>query len=72
MGAATVFSRIGPKLRQLSVDERTAPKIKTLRAPSAGVAERMLCKMDWEGRPWEIEKTLVKGIYPPWYRGDPS
>lgn len=26
MGAATVFSRIGPKLRQLSVDERTLPK----------------------------------------------
>ena len=26
MGAATVFSRIGPKLRQLCVDERTLPK----------------------------------------------
>jgi hypothetical protein len=26
----------------------------------------------WEGHPWKIEKTLVKGIYPPGYRGDPS
>jgi hypothetical protein len=26
----------------------------------------------WEGHPWAIEKTLVKGVYPLGYRGDPS
>jgi hypothetical protein len=26
----------------------------------------------FERHPWEIEKTLIKGIYPPGYRDDPS
>jgi hypothetical protein len=26
----------------------------------------------WNRHPWEIERTIIKGVYPPGYRGDPS